>query len=108
MALCRSAQLAPVRQSARRLGARSRGSTAEAPDALIRRLGREILHHVPVATRVSELGQEVGVVVHLCALALQAMHRESLIPDPVQMHLITSEHDLWRKSLRDCPFPEPW
>ncbi len=60
MALC-SAQLAPVRQSARRLGARSRGSTAEAPDALIRRLGREILHHVPVATRVSELGQQVGV-----------------------------------------------
>ena len=24
------------------------------------------------------------------------------------MHLITSEHELWRKSLRDCPFPEPW
>ena len=60
MALC-SAQLAPVRQSARRLGARSRDSAAEAPDALIRRLGREILHHVPVATRVSELGQQVGV-----------------------------------------------
>jgi len=46
--------------------------------------------------------------VHLCALALPAMHLESLIRDPVQMHLITSEHDLWRKSLRDCPFPEPW
>ena len=57
MALRRCAKLAPVRQSARRLGARSRDSTAEAPDALIRRLGREILHHVPVATRVSELGQ---------------------------------------------------
>ena len=65
MALRRCAKLAPVRQSARRLGARSRDSTAEAPDALIRRLGREILHHVPVATRVSELGR--GRTLFICA-----------------------------------------
>ena len=66
MALRRCAKLAPVRQSARRLGARSRGSTAEAPDALIRRLGREILHHVPVATRVSELTRG-GRTLFICA-----------------------------------------
>ena len=74
MALRRCAKLAPVGaaalQSARRLGARSRGTAEEAPDALIRRLGREILHHVPVATHVSELGQLVGMLcssVHACA-----------------------------------------
>ena len=74
MALRRCAKLAPVvaaaLQSARRLGARSRGTAEEAPDALIRRLGREILHHVPVATHVSELGQLVGMLcssVHACA-----------------------------------------
>lgn len=48
---------------------------AGAEDVMIRRYSREILSHVPDAAHVRELDQ--------------------------RMHLITCEHPLWRKSLRD-------
>ena len=67
MPLRRCARLAPLGQRARCLGS---GSAAEAPDALIRRLGRDILRHVPAATRVRELEQQVG-----CALCIANARR---------------------------------
>jgi hypothetical protein len=85
---------------------------SETVEMRICRLQAEILEHIPSPTHVQDLGQQVllsgvetdGDAQHAgggnCFVRIDS--------NRAQMHLLTCKHELWRRSLRECPFPEPW